>query len=306
MIRPALLAALLLAAAPVSAAPRCDEQCLTVLADRTLAALAAKDIRRLPWAGTVRFTENGVPIDIPDGLWGSTGDIPGKKALAVADGRTGEVVWLGTVYDHDQPAFGAMRLKVDAAGKLAEVELVVARKGNPGPYGDAARFTADPAFAQTLPAGERRSRKRLVAMADAYLSTRQQNDGRLGVGFTPDCALRVNGAPQTSGGEGPAAIAQGCEAQYRAGAYKPVERVRQRRFPVVDEARGLVVAFSQQDLPARETSFRTTDGQTHAIKDQFPMTRDVVEVLRIEGDRIARSEAISVYQPYRMRSPWTE
>jgi hypothetical protein len=301
-VRAALLA-FALAAAPAPAATRCDEKCLLALADRTMAAVTAKNVRSLPWAEHVRFTENGVPINIPDGLWGSTGSGPARKVLAVADERTGNVVWIGTVFDHEQPAFGSMRLQATEDGDISEIEFVIARKTNPGPYGDAAAFAADPALIHPIAASNRTTRERLVDVADAYLSTRQHNDGTLFVQFTPDCALRVNGVSQTSGAD---AIAQGCEAQYKLGAYKPIERVRERRFPVVDEARGLVVAISQQDMPVRDTRFTTTDGAVRDIKDKFPSTRTVVEILRIDGGRVARSEAISVYQPYRMPNAWKD
>jgi hypothetical protein len=73
---------------------------------------------------------------------------------------------------------------------------------------------------------------------------------------------------------------------------------------VVDEATGLVVAISVQDLPQRDTSYTLTDGRTVPNADTTPMSRINIELLRIEGDKVARSEAISVHQPLNMPSPW--
>src|SRR5262245_48971560 len=91
-----LAAAAVLAVAlisPAAAAPACDEACLLKLADSTVEAVAAKDFKRLPWADPVRFTENNVPLMIGDAWWGSTGSTVGKKAFALADVETGNVVW---------------------------------------------------------------------------------------------------------------------------------------------------------------------------------------------------------------------
>jgi hypothetical protein len=86
--------------------------------------------------------------------------------------------------------------------------------------------------------------------------------------------------------------------------FAPVERIRDRRFPLVDPARGLVLAISVQDLPARETMMFTTDGKKLALKRDYPMSRLVAELIRIEGDKVVRSEAVVASLPYRMPTPW--
>lgn len=289
---------------PVAAArSTCAEACLLDLADRTIAAIAAKDYRKLPWADPVRFSENEVSLMIGDGLWGSTGKNQGRKAFAVADATTGNVVWFGTIWDHDDPALGAIRIKAPY-GRIEELEVLAARSPGPLPIEEKQAFEFPAKFSQPLGAADRRPRERLVDLADNYLATRQGNNGELLARFTPDCRLRENGLPAPLAiGEVQAPQAD-CAALFRQGQFAPLERVRDRRFPAVDEARGLVVAISVQDLPAREPGFRTTDGNAVRSKHPFPMSRTVAEVVRIEADAVAASEGITVYLPYRMPTPW--
>ncbi|MBT2189107.1 hypothetical protein [Sphingobium nicotianae] len=290
--------------AAASAAP-CDEACLLKLADQTMVALARQDWKSLPWADPVGYSENGVRLMIGDAGWGSAGATVGKKAFAAADARTGNVVWIGTMYDHDAPAFGGVRIKAPE-GKIQEIELIVARKGLPMLFGDPLAFTIDKSFAKPLAAADKRSRERLIDVANAYLGTKQRNNGTLLTQFTPGCEFKENGLSLTAGTTGPGALAKGCEAQLQLGAYQPIDRIRDRRFPVVDEATGLVVAISLQDMPQREASFTTTDGRKVSTLDTTPMSQIHLELIRVEGDKVARSEGVTVAQPLNMPSPWKE
>src|SRR5699024_10278843 len=119
----------------------------------------------------------------------------------------------------------------------------------------------------------------------------------------PGCAMIENGVQITSAEGEIEPRARDCASVLRAGLFAPVDRIRDRRFPLVDPARGLVLAISVQDLPARNVSFQTTDGKTVALKRQFPMSRLVAELVKIEGDRIVRSEAVVTSLPYYMPSP---
>jgi hypothetical protein len=295
--------------APVSGTSGCDRACLVGLADRYLDAMLKQQPDSLPWAHTVRFTENSVPLMIGDGLWGS---IRGRteKGVHVADVETGNVAWYGIVYDHDAPAYLGLRLKV-TDGKISEVESVVARARNPGPFGEPKEFEPGAALGQVLPASQRAPRERLTAIAGGYSSTMQLNDGTLFTQIAPGCARIENGASVTEGEGGSAVIvkgaaklARGCEAQLKLGLYRPVDRVRDRRTPIVDAERGLVVSFSFADSAVRSTRYAASDGRMLDTQDKYPSSRELFEIFRIRDGRIERIEAIAVFQPYRMPSPW--
>src|SRR4029077_12421268 len=110
-------------------------------------ALVHKDPGRAHFSDSVRFTENDVEMPLGhDGLWASISSVA-HTGLEVADTTTGNAAWFGTVEEHGEPGYDAMRLKV-RDGQIVEVETVVDRKGTlPAPFGDPATLVHDPAFA---------------------------------------------------------------------------------------------------------------------------------------------------------------
>ncbi len=202
-------------------------------------------------------------------------------------------------------AFGAIRLRA-SGGKISELELIAGRKPLPIPFGDPKAFALSPSFSTQVASAERRSRERLIDLADAYLATKQRNNGALLADFAPSCAMLENGVRIHSAEAEIQPKAADCAAVFRAWLFAPVERIRDRRFPpVVDTQRGLVLAISVQDLPARTPSFTSTDGKKIAVKRDYPMSRLVAELVRIEGDKVVRAEGVVASLPYRMPTPWT-
>ena len=283
----------------------CDEQCLESLAHRYMDGLVRHDASRVPLAPHVRFTENDVSLAIGDGLWGSISSASQNPLLA-ADEVTGNVARFGTVEEHGVPAYYAMRLKV-AGGRISEVETVVDRKTRwPSAFGDPAKLVHDPAFTEVLPPDERRERERLRDVANGYFSTVERNDGQVLTAFDPDCQRIENGISTTRGSFGAAAVAQGCEAQFRLGLYRINKRVRERRYPLIDEKRGIVVATGFFDHDNTFDLYKTTDGKEHKTLLKWPNSLSLMEAFKIKDGRIYRVEAVFTYVPYFMHSPWAE
>ena len=289
-------------AQPLSAADRapCERACLFAVANNYMDALVARDPGRIPWAPRVRYTENNVALMIGDGEWGAASARDPAPLLA-ADPRTGTVGWFGTVAEHGQPSYYAMRLKV-VAHHVAEVEVILDRKGDAGPFGDPEHFTHDAAFSTDLPAGQRPSRQSLIALADGYFSTVQRNDGTLHTRFDRQCAREENGRITTNGSF--ASDAQGCEAQFRLGTFRFDDRVRDRRYTLVDEERGVVMAQASFDHGAKFDEYRTTDGKLAHNPIKSPGSISVMEMFKIRNGQIYRIEAIFTGVPYRMSSQW--
>jgi hypothetical protein len=286
----------------VAKAGSCDEACLLKLADRTMEALAKQDYRSLPWADPTKYTENNVSLMIGDAWWGSVGETVGTKAFALADAETGNVVWFGTIWDHDEPSFGAIRLKAPD-GKIEAMEVIAGRKPWPMPFGDPRAFKLSAEMGKAVSQRDRRSRQRLIDIADAYLATKQRNNGTLMVEFAPNCAMTENGVQITSAEAEYEPKAKDCASVFKDGLFAPVDRIRDRRFPVVDAARGLVLAISVQDIPTRETSFTTTGGTKVELKRDYPLSRLVAELVKIEGDKVVRAEGVVTSLPYRAPTP---
>lgn len=293
----------LLACATSYAQSACDHACLIGFTDRYMDALVHKDPSRVPLAENVTFTENDVVMPIGEGVWASISAIA-KTSLTAADTQTGNAAWLGTIEEHGDPAYYAMRLKI-RDGRITEVETVIERKpGLPAPFGDTAKLVHDPAFAQVLDAKERRGRERLRDVAYGYFSTVSRNDGDVLTLFDMDCQRMENGISTTSGSYGSAALAQGCEAQFKLGYFNINKRVRQRHFPLIDTERGVVVATGFFDHDNSYDSYQTTDGKSHATLLKYPNSLSLMEAFKIRNGRIYRIEAIFTYVPYYMHSPW--
>jgi hypothetical protein len=284
----------------------CDRSCLIGFLHAYIDALTHKDPTRAHFAPDVRFTENNVEMPLGhEGLWASVSGIA-TTGLEVADTQTGNAAWFGTVEEYGEPAYYAMRLRV-AEGQIREVETVVDRKtGLPAPFGDPSRLVHDPAFAQALPKEQRRARERLIAVANGYFSTVELNDGQVLTQFDPDCQRTENGISTTSGSGGAAAIAQGCEAQFKLGLYRINKRVRERRYALVDEERGVVVGTGFFDHANTFDSYKTTDGKVRQTALKWPNSISLMEAFKIRDGKIYRVEAVFTYVPYFMHSPWAD
>ncbi len=281
----------------------CDYDCLIGFTHRYMDALVHKDPSRIPLAPDVKFTENDVEMPIGEGIWATISSVA-PKALTAADVHTGNAAWMGTVEEHGDPSYYAMRLKI-RGGQITEVETVVERKpGLPAPFGDPAKLEHDPAFSQVLPPQERRGRERLRDVANGYFSTIARNDGDILTLFDPDCQRLENGISTTKGSYGSAALAQGCEAQFKLGYFNINKRVRQRHYALIDTERGVVVATGFFDHDNSYDSYKTTDGKTHTTLLKYPNSLSLMEAFKIRNGRIYRIEAIFTYVPYYMHSPW--
>ena len=287
----------------------CDRACLIGHLHAYMDALTHKDPKRVRFAQDVMFTENDVAMPIGEGLWGTiTG--ASDSGLELADPSTGQAAWFGLVQEHGAPAYYAMRLRVKD-GRIEDVETVVHRQtGLPAPFGDVAKYKHDGAFADVLPTAQRRPRERLRAVADSYFNTVELNDGVVFAPFDAECERTENGITTTkadpSSAGTAAAIAAGCENQFKLGIYRINKRVRERRYPLIDEERGVVVATGFFDHANTFDSYQTTDGKTMKTALKWPNSISLIEAFKIKDGRIYRVEAIFTYVPYFMHNPWAK
>jgi hypothetical protein len=319
--RGVLVIAVLGAAAPaLSQAPgapsavisqACQRECLIGVLRKYMAALAAHSPSTIPVTRDVMFTENNVVMPLGQGLWRGVSRIA-PSGLEAADQETKQAAWFGVVWENGAPAYLGLRIHVTDDGKIDEVETVVHRKtGMPAPFGDPEKVEHDPAFQELLTPDQRRPRQRLQAIADSYFNTVEQNDGQVFAPFAEDCGRLENGISTTAGstkigggGGNAASIAQGCEAQFKLGIYRINKRVRARRFPLIDEERGIVVATGFFDHANSFDSYKLTNGTTMKTALKWPNTITLLEAFRIRSGQIHRIEAIFTYVPYFMPNPW--
>lgn len=284
----------------------CDRQCLYDLADQYMAALVKKDPSRLPWADQVKFTENDVQLKIGDGLWNT---ISAKRGydLKMADPEHGQVGWFSVVEEHGHAAILAARIKVEGK-KISEVETVLSRKVDDSPFPVPDNLVkADPVFSQIIPPAERTPRARLISITDGYFDTLQLNDGTLFTQFHDDCERIENGLQTTHATIPNYAIAKlGCADQFRLGQYVYDDRLRDRRYPLVDEELGLVLAAGFIDHSGKVVDVTWTDGTKASSVFFYPHSFVYLELFKIDHAKIRRVQSVFFSIPYNMPTVWTK
>jgi hypothetical protein len=100
--------------------------------------------------------------------------------------------------------------------------------------------------------------------------------------------------------------ALGCAEQFKLGNYRYDDRVRDRRYPLIDEERGLVMAGAFIDHAGRLGTFTLTDGRVVQSSVKIPSTLCLLELFKIRDGKIQQIEAIFIGVPYNMPSPWVQ
>jgi hypothetical protein len=297
---------------------RCDRGCLENVVDQYLAALAARDPKRLPLSADVRYTENDQLMSVGDGFW-KTVEGRGNYKHIFADPGAGQVVFMGTMHEAGAPLLMSLRLRIEL-GRITEIESIYYRQGGGGPANiselDKPGYKPEELWFQSIPAAERLARQEMIAVADAYFSGLEKNDGKgvNGTGtypFTNDCDRIENGAHTTNvprpANEPPDAIngfALDCMAQFKLGYYFVVQSIHDRRYAVVDQERGVVWAHAVFDQGTVNSGV-LSDGRPYTFRGfNRPSSILVTEAFLIENGKIRRVEMIGPSVPYHLNSAW--
>jgi hypothetical protein len=274
--------------------------------DAYLAALKVRDAKRAPWAEQVRNTENNVPLMVGDGLWGTITAL-GSYDLRFADPLTGQVGFFGTVTETTDTSAYTLRLKVEN-GRISEAETLIVRQADSGIRFEGQIFEHKPVLNEILPAAQRRPRAQMIALSDGYFDTLQLNDGTLFTKFHPNCARVENGVKTThnSGFTVTPVAKLGCEEQFKLGYYRYNDRVRGRRFSLVDEERGLVLGVAFMDKMGRMGDYKLTDGTPAKPLLFRPHTFYLMELFKLKDGMIEQIEAHFITIPYNTTSPWDD
>jgi hypothetical protein len=283
--------------------------------DTLLAAFVSRD--SVAFAGA-RYTENGVELPVREGLW-ATADRIGPYRHDFVDHATGQAATFATITEGTSRSIMAVRIGT-AGGEVREIEALVAR---PPLFGGASGFGDGPAqldtagapapqWFQEVPEAERMSRDDLRRVADAYFTGLELNDGQGDYPFADDCVRIENGfrttnvAPSGGARETPyleSFRALGAKQQFETGFFRFVTRIRARRFPVIDEARGLVFALAFFDHDGTVRDYRLADGTPRRGIDR-PFSWMIAEAFRVERGLLTRIEALMTEVPYGHRSGW--
>jgi hypothetical protein len=303
-----------------------DRADLAALADRYLDALVARDPGRLPLAASVRYTEDGQTLEPGDGLWGTASDRGGYLNL-ILDPDSGQAAMFATLRENGSPVILVARLQAEQ-GQVSEIECFVVRQsGGLGPMSRGAELleamgSPSPLWAEPIPEGERLSREALIAAADKYFWGLERNDGKKDYSFfADDCERLENGLKTTNNpalryGEGISERAAPADdfvaslagmtprQQFETGYFRFVDRIRDRRFPVVDVERGAVFAFGFFDHSGTVRDIPLSDGRVLESGVREPFTWEIGEAFKIEHGRLKFIEAVMKRCPYGMTAGW--
>jgi hypothetical protein len=303
-----VIAALAAVAAHAQPAEPCDRACLESFVDRFLEALIAHDSTRVPLADDAEYTENGQQLPLTQGLW-QTASGNATYRLYFADPVPGQVGFIGVIEENGSPVIIALRLRV-ANRRVAEAEMIAARVQSGG-FARVENFVEpNPLFSTPLTAEQRVPRAELIAAANSYFTGLDTEESGADVPFDPRCQRRENGAITANNPEPNASemARLGCKAQFDTGFSVIVTDVRERRYPIVDEERGLVYAIVFFDHSGAVESYPRADGSVQPVTGVFrrPLTFMIGELFKIEGGNIRQIEAVLLEVPYRMPSGWSE
>ncbi|HET8698796.1 MAG TPA: hypothetical protein VFO94_15010, partial [Gammaproteobacteria bacterium] len=234
---------------PARVPTNCDRACLEGLVDRYLEAVVAHDPKRLPLSADVKYTENEQLLAVGDGFW-NLATARGNYSHYFADPVAGQAAWLGTMRQGDTTLLMSLRLRVQL-GRITEIETGYFRPGGGGPNDIAAmdaRGKPEALWLETIPPAKRSTRAELIEIANAYFEAVQRDDGKGFYPFTDDCDRIENGAHTTNNPSsrptpgGFDYMGLDCKKQLESGYLGIVTSVHHRRFPLVDEERGVVWA----------------------------------------------------------------
>ncbi|HEX4001722.1 MAG TPA: hypothetical protein VHX36_03685 [Candidatus Acidoferrales bacterium] len=289
----------------------CDRACLENLATQYLNALVAHDPKQLPLAQDVRYTEQDQVMDVGDGFWG-TATAVGHFRLCFSDLVMEQIGCMVTMHEGDHLLIMSLRLRVEL-GRITEIETMYYRQGGGGPNGIPAldASTPDPIWSATVPSADRPPRAQMIATANMYFAGLENNDGKGVYPFADDCNRTENGA-QTTNNPRPApnggfdAFGLSCMAQFKSGYYAVVTRIHHRRFPIVDQERGVVWANVIFDQNGTVHTIHLTNGQTVTMPGLFnrPSSIEVTEAFKITGGLIHRIEMVGSGLQYHLNSAW--
>jgi hypothetical protein len=287
----------------------CNRACLEGVIDQYLAAVVKHDPRGVPLSEDVVYTENAQVLKVGDGFW-KTAEGLGNYKHIFADPEFGQVAMMGTMREAGGPILMSLRLRIEL-GRITEIESVYFKPGGGGPNNIAAvdAGKVEDIWFRAIPPAQRLSRPEMIAIADAYFSGLQKNDGRgvNGTGtypFTNDCHRIENGSPTTNvpNVEGPFAL--DCMGQFKMGYYFVVQAIHNRRYPLVDAERGVVWAHSVFDQ-GTVNSGTLSDGRAYSYRGfNRPGSILVTEAFLIDGGKIRRVEMIGPAATYHINSPF--
>ena len=282
-------------ASAFAAANDCDRACLKTSLEQYMTAVTMHKPAAAPLFAGFRQTENAVVVPLGSGVW-KTVTALGKVQRRYLDAVSGQAAYYGTVEEGSATAVVTVRIRVEDR-KITEAEWFIARQNDPGLNGPAQpgqpppnlwnpdALASNPPPDRVLPKAARASRELLLAITNSYFDGITSHDGSI-VMADLRCDRVENGTSMGSrgggggGGRGGAgrgaqtapapapSTAQPALSSCASGfANLNVQLVAARRYPVVDEEAGVVLALAVFIRRPGSTTARNAFSEWFVIDD---------------------------------------
>jgi len=287
----------------------CDRFCLQAHMDRFLDAMLRHDSSTLPLAQNFRYRENNQAIALGDGSWQTLQSLGGYKHY-FADPQSGTAALITLQHENDEGGLLTLRIHVEA-GRLDEAEVVLTHSQEAF---DAYTKLGKPAdnWMQPVPEDERMSREQLAAMANKYLGSLENNDGKGDYSFfEDDCTRLENGVQTTNVAARPydhtdnkEFVTLGCRGQLETGLFGFITRIRDRRYEVIDVERGAVFAIAVLDHDGTARTVPLTNGDNLKVPTYYSAARSIQVgvALQSSDNHLNSIESTSHELPYGQRT----
>ena len=264
------------AAAQSVAATACDRECLRGKVTDVLHALVEHDAALLDVATSLRVTEDGVEKPLGEvGLVRSVTKLRGYRQ-DIIDVAAGQAVAGVMVEESGAPIILVVRVKVDGASDISELELVATRSRTDGMLYAIDAYDGAPAYEMNIvptPAQlETRADAVEIAMHYPRGLTSAQSFDAVGTPFAPEAYRLENGRLMAGPG---CSFIPGCEdiGGQSLSVFNMLGRVTVRDI-VVDERLGIVLMRLSWNASGGENSqkltawemFKVYDGQIHMVE----------------------------------------
>jgi hypothetical protein len=271
----AALAAQPAKAPAATAAAACDRECLRGRISEVLYALVDHDLGKLPVAANLRVTEDGIekPLD-KVGLARTVTRLRGYRQ-DIIDTRAQHAVAGVMVEESGAPILLVVRVKLDSAQKLSELELVTTRSRADGMIYNIDAYSGAPAEQMNLPPrpDQLAPRDEMIRIAMFYPRglSEAKTFNAIGTPFAKEAFRLENGALMAGPG---CTFAPGCEdiGNQSLKIFETLGRVTVRDV-VVDERMGIVImrlSWNQRgpgsDRLTAWEMFKIYDGQIHMVQ----------------------------------------
>jgi hypothetical protein len=269
-------------------AAACDRSCLTDALTRYLNAMVARDPATAPFAATARFTEDGVPLKIGEGLWKSRLKLRPYRVDFI-DVTAGVAAVHAVLEESNVPILFAGRLKV-VNRQITEIETLVVRSQAESMLFQPANLTTPtPVMTYRPTAAERMPRDQMVAVAARYpAGLRAGSFVTVDVPMAPPAYRFENGVRMA----GPGCTFQppGCE------------NMKTQRIPTLPDVKERLVAVDE-DMGV--VVFRLAFGRGSLIGPAFEGKELVTfEAFKVYGGVIHAAEAVFKAAPLNAPSGW--